>query len=431
MTAAGFIKMLNVERFIDKMNNWAFFLGLNLLLAIIIFFCALLGKSVGIEGPALAISVVWPATGISLAALLLFGYRSGVGVFIGNLAYNILFLTAYPPSLHLSPLHMNMMAIFISIGSFAQAIFSTYIIRTYSTPLIFRTVQDIFIFLIPASLLSCLIGSTIGVATLAIGGGVDPSLILPVYLTFWLGDTVGIYVITPLIVIWTLQPCSVKFSKHTSSIVCMSCLFVAFSFATYFFNYPLPHLFVPISIWASYLLRMHGASLSIFLMTAASIAFATSQGYEGTSLISLITFIGVTIAASLIIAAVVNERAQAYSLLDNRNLYLEKEVDIKVKVLEEVRSKSSQNRRFAIQDSAFKLMALQIQTPLNSIDIATNSSQQAIKEIQKNLTEHKSLTSAEKKLFNEKFHQIDQGLSNTVHSIKLIAEILKKLSPSS
>src|ERR1700733_10033271 len=186
------------------MKKWPFCLGVNLLLATGIFLCALLGRSLGIQGPALAISVVWPATGLSLAALLLFGYFAGVGVFIGNFAYNFLFLSFSSP-LHLTPLYMFVAAFFISMGSFAQALISAHIIRTYSTPLFFRTVQDIFIFLIPASLLSCLISSIVGVTTLVIAGEVHKSLALPVWLTFWMGDSVGIYVITPLILIWILQ----------------------------------------------------------------------------------------------------------------------------------------------------------------------------------------------------------------------------------
>lgn len=417
--------MLNVDRFMDKMNKWTFFLGVNFFLAVGIFLCALLGRSMGIQGPALAISVVWPATGLSLAALLLFGYWAGIGVIIGNFAYNFLFLIIYPPAMYLTTLQMLVVASCISMGSFAQALFSAYIIRTYSTPLIFRTVQDVFIFLIPASMLSCLIGSTVGVTTLAIAGGVDKSLILPVYLTFWLGDTVGIYVITPLIVIWTLQPHRpFKFSDHISAIVCMLSLFVIFSFATCFFNYPLPHLFVPISIWAAYLFRMHGASLAIFLMTASSVAFATFHGFEGTSLISLITFIGVTIAASLIIAAVVNERAEAYSLLDIRNLYLEKEVDVKVRVLEEVRSEAHQKLKFTVQDPMPKLQTLEIHTFLNDINLATKNSQAVVEDFQKLLSEEKNLPSAEKKLYAGKLHQINKELSKTIHATKHIFENL-------
>jgi len=385
----------------------------------------------GLQGPALAISVVWPATGLSLAALLLFGYWAGAGVFVGNFAYNLLFLILYPPGIYLTPLYMVVVATFISMGSFAQALVSTYIIRTYSTPLIFLTVQDVFIFLIPASMLSCIIGSTVGAATLVIAGGLDNSLILPVWLTFWLGDTVGIYVITPLIVIWTLRHKEIRFSDHIPSIVCMLLLFVIFSCATYFFSYPLPHLFVPISIWAAYLFRMHGASLAIFLMTAASIAFAASHGYEGTSLISPITFIGVTIAASLLIAAVVNERAQAWALLDSRNIYLEKQVDMKIEIIEYVRSEVSHKRKFTTQDSVSKLLTLQIDAPLSQIESITKSSQEALQEIQKLLEEQNNLTSAEKKLFAEKVHQIRQGLSETIDLQQLITEIFQRLTSDS
>lgn len=420
--------MLNVDHFIEKMKKWPFCLGVNLLLTLGILLCAILGRSLGIQGPALAISVVWPATGLSLAALLLFGYRAGVGVFVGNFAYNLLFLIIYPPAIYLKPIYNVFVAIFISIGSFAQALISTYIIRTYSTPLIFRTVQDVFVFLIPASLFSCLIGSTVGVATLAIAGGLDKGLILPVWLTFWLGDTVGIYVITPLIIIWTLQRQEIRFSDHIPSVVCMVFLFVIFSFTTYFFDYPLPHLFVPISIWAAYLFRMHGASLAIFLMTAASVAFAASHGFEGTSLISLITFIGVTIAASLIIASIVNERAQAWALLDSRNLYLEKEVDVKVEILEQVRSEVFQKRNFSTQGSLSKSLTQQIHAPLSQIERITKSSQEALEEIQKLLTEQNNLTPAKKKVFAEKLHQIWQGLSDTMDLRNIIAKIFENLT---
>lgn len=421
--------MLNADHFIEKMKNWRFCFGINLLLAVGIFLCALLGRSLGIQGPVLAISVIWPATGLSLAALLIFGYRTGVGVFVGNFAYNLLFLIKYPHAVSSTPLHnIFFMAIFISMGSFVQALISAYIIRTFSTSLFFRTVQDVFIFLFPASILSCLIGSTVGVAALAILGGLDKSLVMSVWLTFWLGDTVGIYVITPLLVIWTLQPQEIRFSDHIPSIICIVFFFAVFSFATYFFDYPLPHLFVPISIWAAYLFRMHGASLAIFLMAASSVTFAAFHGYEGTSLISLISFIAITIAASLIIAAVVIERAQAWALLDSRNLYLEKEVDVKVKILEHVRSEASQKRKLTTQDSASKsskMLTLQIDAAFSQIERIIINSQEALEEIQKLLTEQNNLTTMEKKLFAEKLIQIRQGLSDTLNLRKVILDLLK------
>jgi len=410
------------------MTNWHFNLGVNLGLVLCIFLCAVLGRSLGIrEGPALAISVVWPATGISLAALILFGYRTASGVFLGNFAYNLLFLILYPPVEILTPVQKILSAIFISFGSLVQALISAHIIRTYSTPLVFRTVRDVFIFLFPASLLSCLIGSTIGVATLAIIGGLHKSLLLPVWLTFWLGDTVGIYVITPLILIWTLQQREVKLSDHIPSIVCMIFLFVTFSLATYFLGFSLPHLFLLISIWAAFLFRMHGASFAIFLMTVSSVAFAASRGLGGTSLISLITFIGVTIAASLIIASVTSERARALKLLDSRNLFLEKEVDVKVEIIELIRSEASRKRVSFIQDPESRSLTLQIRDSLSQIERITKSSQKALDEIQKLLKEQNNISYERKRLLVENLHQIRQGLSDTNDLQNIIAEIFERL----
>ena len=155
--------------------------------------------------------------------------------------------------------------------------------------------------------------------------------------------------------------------EEVTSIFSMAFLFSTFAFLSYFFNYPLPHLFVPISIWAAYLFRMHGASLAIFLMTSAFLTFAVSRGYEGTSLISLITFIGVTVAASLIIAAVVNERDFALSLLHSRNTYLENEADAKEEILEHVKSEVIHNRQFKSENIILKKLQNLIEEQKGSI----------------------------------------------------------------
>ena len=384
--------LLNVENLAEKMKKWPYCLSINVILAIGVFLCALLGRSMGIQGPALAISVVWPATGLSLAGLLLFGFRAGFGVFLGNFAYNFLFFYAH------MPIYMYSAIFIITLGSFLQAMMSAYIMRTYCSPLYFRTVQDIFVFLIPATLFSCLIGSVAGVFALKISGELKEHLTFLSWFTFWLGDSVGIYVVTPLIMVWALQK-SPKFSNHIPSIICMTFLFLGLSFVTYYFDYPLPHLFVPISIWAAYLLRMHGASLTIFLMTAASLTFATLHGFEGTSLISLITFIAVTVAASLIIASVVNERAIAFSLLDSRNVYLEQEVDMKIEILEHVKIEASKNHKF--QSSR------EVNSSLEKI---TGSSFKALTEMRKLLSKQESMNIDEKMQFIEHLNQIDKNL---------------------
>ncbi len=417
-------KIRNVNYCSNKMGSPFCCLCVNLALIAGIYLASIWGRSMGIEGPALFISIFWPATGLSLSALLLFGYKVGIGVFAGNFIYNFVVFNAFLPEFSTSII--SVMVLCVTIGSLIQAMISAYIMKNYSTPLFFHNVKDIFIFLIPASLLPCVIGSSIGIAVLVLLGELDKSLILTAWLTFWLGDTIGIYVITPLIMIWSLQPTDVKFSNHIPSISWMAFLFVLFSFFTYYFKLTLPQLFVPISIWAAYLFRMHGASLAIFLMTAASIAFANAQGYEGVELTSIITFIAVTIAASLIIAAVVNEREEAFALLDSRNIYLEKEVDVKEEILEYVKQEASQKNRLTTS-STLHLQLAQNQIPLNAIELCTKRSEKILEEIQTFLNKHKTLNVSEKELIVQKLRQMKQELSDTAKSQKLLVQILENL----
>ena len=76
----------------SKMQTTNFRWFLNIILAGIIFSNAEAGRLLGIQSLPLHFSAVWPATGFSLTALLLFGYKAWPGVLAGNFAYNFLHL---------------------------------------------------------------------------------------------------------------------------------------------------------------------------------------------------------------------------------------------------------------------------------------------------------------------------------------------------
>lgn len=84
--------MLNMTQLEQKMKDPAFRWFANIFLIFIIYYTAELSRLLGNEGTPLAISIAWPATGFSLAALLLFGYRLWPGIFLGNFCYNLLYL---------------------------------------------------------------------------------------------------------------------------------------------------------------------------------------------------------------------------------------------------------------------------------------------------------------------------------------------------
>src|SRR5687767_10070892 len=64
-------------------------------------------------------ALVWPATGLALAALLLGGYRYWPGVALGALIANI--WTGAPP----------LVALFISVGNTLEAVVSAYAMRRW------------------------------------------------------------------------------------------------------------------------------------------------------------------------------------------------------------------------------------------------------------------------------------------------------------
>lgn len=80
------LRMFPLEsRMLSTPFRWSF----NLCLCLVILASAQIGQVIGLQGLPLAISVIWPATGFSLAAIMLFGFKAWPGIFLGNLLYNV------------------------------------------------------------------------------------------------------------------------------------------------------------------------------------------------------------------------------------------------------------------------------------------------------------------------------------------------------
>ena len=392
----------------DHMNGYLFSLLANILLGVAVFLCALLGRSLGIQGPALAISLVWPATGISLAGMLLLGYRAWPGVLLGNMTYNLLFFSATG----LSPSTAHLGALAVSFGSLAQALSATYIMRGFSTAQYFKTVQDVFIFLLPASFGSCLISSAVGVFTLYFAGVIPSADLMMKWFTFWMGDAMGIYVITPLIVTWTLTKGSPPIQNMLSTGITIGAAFLLLTAISFYFYYPLLHLYVPLALWASYCFYMRGASLAIFAFAMSSISYAyLVQGFEGSSLFTLMTFLGVTVIASLILAAVVQERAAAWEWIQSKNISLENEVDIKGEMIQEAHSEIYKKRRLAALGSLSLTVIGKMRSPLQNILYSSNKAKQILGQL-------KDAVETEKK-----FAPLTQDLSKLTYEIATIQKL--------
>lgn len=309
----------------NKTQDIAFAVLLNILLAIILFANAEAGRLLGIKtlSTTLNFSAVWPATGFSLAALLLFGFRLWPGIFLGNFIYNFLHFYMVGPYFW----SLLAAAIGISLGSLFQALTGGYIIRKYATSSYFSTVKDVVVFLFFGGIITCQIASSSGVAILYIYGDLALQDIPYAWLTFWLGDTMGVYIFTPLLVVWSISKPQIPLNLFSTERLCMLIVYALISFFT-IEGYPFGYLFIPYGIWVAYRLSFHGATLALVCITFSIILpISTGTGpliinFTDDMLLIIVSFLEIIASSSLLFAAAISERNAAWQLIKKHRLDL-------------------------------------------------------------------------------------------------------------
>jgi PAS domain S-box-containing protein len=150
-------------------------------------------------------TAVWPAAGIALAGILLFGYRVWPGILIGSFLINL--RTSLDTTSTASILNTTALAASIGMGASLQAIVGAFLIRRFTHyPTAFVEARDIIKFLLLGGPISCLVNATWSVTSLLLGGAIQPVDYLFHWWTWWVGDAIGVMTFTPLILIWAAKP---------------------------------------------------------------------------------------------------------------------------------------------------------------------------------------------------------------------------------
>jgi signal transduction histidine kinase len=145
-------------------------------------------------------SAVWPPSGIALAALLLAGYRVWPGIFLGTFLLHL--LTSGIPAGSEGLVRPLLTASVIGIGSTAQALLGADLLRRFvGLPTRLDSGREVAKSILFAGPLSCLIGATVGMGTLWSAGVVSGSAALFSWWTWWAGDSLGVIVFTPLLLL--------------------------------------------------------------------------------------------------------------------------------------------------------------------------------------------------------------------------------------
>jgi integral membrane sensor domain MASE1 len=158
------------------------------------------------------------------------------GHYVGSFLFNI--PTAFDASTGGALLASVLRAISIDAGAALQAVVGTGMIRRWvGFPSLLDREKDVGAFLALGGPLSCLINAAIGVTTLSVCGLIPWAMFFLSWWTWWVGDTIGVLIVTPLVLIWTATPHQVWRQRRLSMAVPLALVFVL---AVSFLPMPVP-----------------------------------------------------------------------------------------------------------------------------------------------------------------------------------------------
>src|SRR5438105_1172252 len=133
-------------------------------------------------------TLVWPPSGLALAAVLLLGYRIWPAILLASFLVNITTAGSVATSVGMAA------------GNTLEALLGAYLLNQFAHGRrAFEKAQDIIKFAALNGILSTLVAATLGVTSLCLGGFAIWSNYPDIWLTWWLGDAVGIVVFAPAI----------------------------------------------------------------------------------------------------------------------------------------------------------------------------------------------------------------------------------------
>ncbi len=322
-------------------------------------------------------TVLWAPTGISIAALLLLGYRAWPAVLVGAFLVNE---------------HVNasiLASVGIAVGNTLEAFAGAYLVNQFAngTKAFYRA-KDVFRFICLAGFLASAISATIGVCIVCSSGFASWHDFRVVWMTWWIGDTLGAITLTPFLVL------VFRTARHSSTLgelLELSLLLAGLSLlCVLIFGPPsllwpqsttLAFLCLPFSVWAAFRfcpLESAGTNvvLSGFAIWGSLAGFGPFAGGRSAPLL-LASFLCVACTMPLMIAAGVSERRRVeedllglhcvmQAIVDEKTAVLQQTVDV---LHEEVRDRIDAQRSSIAAREPFQQIAAAFPDVLWLIDV--------------------------------------------------------------
>ncbi|HEX9298502.1 MAG TPA: MASE1 domain-containing protein [Actinomycetota bacterium] len=255
---------------------------------------------------------VWAPTGISLAALLLFGRKVWPAVFVGAFLANS--MTPVPIGL----------AFAIAVGNTAEALLGWFLLTRIGFRNGLERVHDVIALVVGAAVLSTAVSATVGVTASLFAGTIASSTYLQHWGIWWVGDMMGDLLVASLLLVWVGRWDDWRRSRALEAIVLLALLVAVSAFVFAGSRWIYSFLVFPLLLWATLRFRQRGATLAVFL-TAAIALWRILEGAAPVGLSdptaaveAFQALFGFVVVSLLIVAATTSERAVAEETLAER-----------------------------------------------------------------------------------------------------------------
>lgn len=405
----------------DPYTKIVFLLGL----ALIFFLSARLGHLLSI--PPGNVTPLWPPSGITLAALIMYGYRVWPGILVGAIfGTTWAFFDSSSPTAILTT---SLAGTIIAIGVTLQGIAGSYLIKRY-IPLdqIFKKPINIIKFFV-LSILGCIIGSTTGATTLALFGLGEWDRYWTIWLTWIVGDSAGILAMVPFILVWLKRPLFKLTSNRFYESILLITLLLITARVIVALPYNLAYTFIPFLIWGAFRFGPHGATLSLLAISLIADTM-TILGYgpfvhntRNDSLIGLQFYIAIVGLTGLIMSSLLEQ-------LEEYSQNLEEKVREKTYDLEKtIHQLKDMQDKIIVQEKLSSLglitagIAHEIKNPLNFVTNFSSLSLDLLKDLTQSLRSHGSLLPEE----NESIRLLNENVNSIVEQGKKADSIIQRL----
>ena len=262
-----------------------------------------------------SISLIWPPTGIAIAALVILGRRCWPGIAIGAFLANA--STPVPLAAALA----------IAAGNTLEAVLAaTLLVRVAGVRPRLEAMGTVRALALTAAPAGAAASALIGVGALTVSGVLPRAAAGPAFAVWWTGDLLGALIVAPLLLAWVLHPPSTAGARGPLEValLCLGTVLAAELGLGHLLAMPpllrrLDYLYLlfPFVVWAAARFGSRGASLMTFTVATVAVArtvhgggpFNVSTG--GGTLFAVACYLGVVAVTGLLLAAATSHEREA------------------------------------------------------------------------------------------------------------------------